>query len=200
MIKTKLLLFSFLLVFSQALHSQSEIEEMMGDTLQLMEGDTSFQASAEFLEQQSDQFSTEDSPVVKMLDSLYKITYFSETRSFFDSTTLNKYGYASYEIPTFSDSVYAARIADLNRETPIPLVYNVHVKGFIELYAMRKRGLTSRMLGLSYVYFPMFEELLDRYNIPLEMKYLAMVESALNPVAGSPMGAKGLWQFMYGTG
>ena len=56
------------------------------------------------------------------------------------------------------------------------------------------------MLGLSYVYFPMFEEYLSKYNLPLELKYLAMVESALNPTAGSKAGAKGLWQFMRGTG
>ena len=70
----------------------------------------------------------------------------------------------------------------------------------IELYAVRKRGLTQRMLGLAQLYFPMMEELLDRYGIPLEMKYLAIVESALNPIARSPVGAGGLWQFMYGTG
>jgi len=56
------------------------------------------------------------------------------------------------------------------------------------------------MLGLAEVYFPLFEEQLDKYNIPLELKYLAIVESALNPRAGSHVGAKGLWQFMYGTG
>jgi membrane-bound lytic murein transglycosylase D len=56
------------------------------------------------------------------------------------------------------------------------------------------------MLGLSHVYFPLFEDLLDKYNLPLELKYLAMVESALNPTAGSRAGAKGLWQFMLATG
>jgi membrane-bound lytic murein transglycosylase D len=56
------------------------------------------------------------------------------------------------------------------------------------------------MLGLAELYFPLFEEQLDRFDIPLEMKYLAIVESALNPTAGSRAGAKGLWQFMYGTG
>ena len=56
------------------------------------------------------------------------------------------------------------------------------------------------MLGLSKIYFPFFEEQLDRFNIPLELKYMAIVESALNPRAGSRVGAKGLWQFMYGTG
>jgi membrane-bound lytic murein transglycosylase D len=65
---------------------------------------------------------------------------------------------------------------------------------------MRKRGLTERVMGLAQIYFPMFEEHLDRFNMPLELKYLAIVESALNPVAKSRVGATGLWQFMYGTG
>jgi len=56
------------------------------------------------------------------------------------------------------------------------------------------------MLGLAEIYFPLFEETLDKYDMPLEIKYLAIVESALNPSAGSHAGAKGLWQFMYGTG
>ncbi len=55
------------------------------------------------------------------------------------------------------------------------------------------------MLGLSEYYFPMFEEILDKYNLPLELKYLPIIESALNPVARSRAGANGLWQFMYGT-
>ncbi len=135
-----------------------------------------------------------------MLDSLYRIRYFSDSILLTDSSILNQYGYAANEVPQFADSIYSQRIADLNRETPIELTYNKHVKSFIELYANRKRELTSRVLGLSYVYYPMFEELLDRYDIPLEMKHLAVVESALNPTAGSHMGAKGLWQFMYGTG
>jgi len=56
------------------------------------------------------------------------------------------------------------------------------------------------MLGLSAYYFPIFEETLDRYNMPLELKYLPIIESALNPRAMSRVGANGLWQFMYGTG
>ncbi|MDR0969190.1 MAG: LysM peptidoglycan-binding domain-containing protein [Lentimicrobiaceae bacterium] len=140
-----------------------------------------------------------DLEMVKMLDSLYNINYF-EGVFLLDSTRLNVYGYPSNEVPVFHDTIYAQRIEKLNRETTIPLTFNTHVKSFIDLYASNKRELTSRMLGLSYVYFPMFEEVLDKYNMPLELKYLAVVESALNPTAGSRMGAKGLWQFMYTTG
>lgn len=141
-----------------------------------------------------------ESEVMKMFESLGSIPYFGDKYLELDTAELNVFGYDYDEIPVFDDSVYAQRIEQLASQTTIPLVFNAHVKPFIELYAMRRRALTGRMLGLSYIYFPLFEEMLDKYNMPLELKYLAMIESALNPVAGSWAGAKGLWQFMYGTG
>ncbi|MDY0077116.1 MAG: LysM peptidoglycan-binding domain-containing protein [Bacteroidales bacterium] len=188
------------------LFAQSEIEELLQDSTFAVADSSFFNADSlimtetEINAQNSGEAIVEDSPILKMLDSLYRIRYFSDSILITDSSILNQYGYAANDIPQFADSVYSQRIADLNRETPIDLTYNKHVKSFIELYANRKRELTGRVLGLSYVYYPMFEELLDRYDIPLEMKHLAVVESALNPTAGSHMGAKGLWQFMYGTG
>ncbi len=117
-----------------------------------------------------------------------------------DTSILNVYNFPVDHVPNYPDSVYRARIARLDQETPIELTYNESVRSFIELYAVRKRQLTSKILGLKEIYFPLFEEHLDKHDIPLEMKYLAVVESALNPVAGSRAGAKGLWQFMYYTG
>jgi len=141
-----------------------------------------------------------DSPVSSMLDSLVNISFFSNDYFITDTSQLNVYRYSRDIVPEFPDSVYADRISMLSRETPFEMTYNQTVRGFIELYSVRKRGLTSRILGLSEVYFPMFEEILDAYGLPLELKYLAVIESALNPTAGSPVGAKGLWQFMYNTG
>lgn len=141
-----------------------------------------------------------ESEVMKMFESLGSIPYFGNDYLQVDSIDLNIYGYDFDEIPVFDDSIYNQRIEFLASQTTIPLVFNAHVKRFIELYAMQRRKLTSRMLGLAHVYFPMFEETLDKYNMPLELKYLAMIESALNPLAGSRVGAKGLWQFMYATG
>ncbi len=141
-----------------------------------------------------------DSPIASMLDSLVKISFFTNDVFVTDTSQLNIYNYARNVVPEFADSVYEARISMLSGQTPFEMTYNQTVRGFIELYSIRKRGLTSRMLGLSEVYFPMFEEILDSYGLPLELKYLAVVESALNPTAGSHAGAKGLWQFMYGTG
>ena len=142
----------------------------------------------------------EESAVMEMLDKVSNISYFRDIYLDIDSSVMNIYGYAPDEVPVFPDSVYAQRIEDLARRTTIPLVFNSHVKSFIDLYAVRRRQQSSRMLGLSYVYFPLFEEYLSKYNLPLELKYLAMVESALNPTAGSHAGAKGLWQFMLATG
>ncbi len=141
-----------------------------------------------------------DSPLVHALDSLAYVKFYKRGFLLMDSASMRKSKFKPEQIPTYPDSVYAKRIAALNVETPIELVYNKPVKAFIHLYADKRRLLTEKVLGLSEIYFPMIEQVLDRFNMPLELKYLAVVESALNPAAGSNKGAKGLWQFMYGTG
>lgn len=142
----------------------------------------------------------EDDPVVAMLDSLATLKVF-ENSSFLNPAS-NQVARSSYEgpAPVFPDSTIRERITGMSEQSPFEYVYNTDVKKFIDLYAYRKRGLTERILGLSQIYFPLFEEQLDKYNMPLELKYLAVIESALNPSANSRAGAKGLWQFMYGTG
>ncbi|CAI8298786.1 MAG: Membrane-bound lytic murein transglycosylase D [Cryomorphaceae bacterium] len=92
------------------------------------------------------------------------------------------------------------RLQQLDKNTPMDLVYNDKVQVFIDSYLGRNKALISRMKGLSPYYFPMFERELDLYDLPIEFKYLAIVESALNPKARSHSGASGLWQFMYLTG
>lgn len=141
----------------------------------------------------------EDDPVASMLDSLARLKIF-ENSKFLKTGAENSGTYNTGEIPYFSDSVYRDRITGMSLQSPFEYVYNADVRKFIDLYAYKKRGLTARVLGLSQIYFPLFEEQLDKYNMPLELKYLAVIESALNPVANSRAGAKGLWQFMYGTG
>jgi len=141
-----------------------------------------------------------DNLIAAALDSLSVLKCFEKSCSNANVKSLNKYNYTAADIPAFNDSIYVIRIANLNAKSPFGLVYNEDVKGFINLYAVKKRQLTSRLLGLSEYYFPLFEEYLDKYHLPLELKYLAIVESALNPVAKSPAGAGGLWQFMYSTG
>jgi len=141
-----------------------------------------------------------DSPLLAMLDSLaLNLVYRFDTLET-DTNILNIHAFAPEETPEVSDSVINARIEALNAQTPIELTYNKVVDNFIDLYTKRRKQLTGKMLGLAELYFPLFEETLDKYNMPLEIKYLAVVESALNPKARSRAGAKGLWQFMYYTG
>jgi membrane-bound lytic murein transglycosylase D len=138
-----------------------------------------------------------DDPIAAMLDSLNRLKIFDMV---FVSAAPNKYGFPFDSVPNYPDSIYAMRLKKLDAESPFDLVYNQAVRNYIELYTVRKRNLTQRVLGLSQLYYPMFEEILDRYKLPLELKHLAVIESALNPLARSRAGALGLWQFIYSTG
>ena len=142
----------------------------------------------------------QDDPIVAMLDSLQLTKYFECNSYLSDSCLFDMANYKTGYIPYFDELVYEARLAKLDEQTPFDLIYNSAVKAYIDMYSLRKRVLVSRLIGLSQVYFPMFEEKLAKFELPLELKYLAIVESALNPNARSRCGATGLWQFMYPTG
>ena len=122
-----------------------------------------------------------------LLNSWYVTNYTSK---------LNHTGYQ--ENVLISDSVYTDRLSRLPNIIELP--YNRTVRNCIEFYAERRRSLVEYMLGLEAFYFPMIEETLDKYDLPLELKYLIIVESAMNPVALSRAGASGLWQFVISTG
>jgi membrane-bound lytic murein transglycosylase D len=96
------------------------------------------------------------------------------------------------------DKVYADRVGCLPGN--LPWQYNNRVRAFIDLYADYRHDQVVTMLGLSKIYFPVFEKVLSDSGMPQELKYLPIIESALNPMAISYAGAVGLWQFMYGTG
>ena len=100
--------------------------------------------------------------------------------------------------PVFEKEVYIDRLKRL--PTIIEMPYNDVVQKFIDRYSGKLRRSVSFMLGASNFYMPIFEEALEAYNLPLELKYLPVIESALNPKAVSRVGATGLWQFMLGTG
>lgn len=144
-------------------------------------------------------FEADDTTVAEILDSLVTTAYFND-RNFREWKKAGDYGYPPSFIPQFDDETYIERISRLNSKTSLRLAYNSYVKSFIKLYAVDRRKLTAKVLGLTEMYFPLFEKKLRQYNIPLELKYLAIVESALNPSAVSRANAKGLWQFIYGTG
>ncbi len=100
--------------------------------------------------------------------------------------------------PLFSDSVYIDRLSRIPAVMEMP--YNDIVRKFIDMYAGRLRNQVSFMLSACNFYMPIFEEALDAYGLPLELRYLPIIESALNPSAVSRAGASGLWQFMINTG
>lgn len=100
--------------------------------------------------------------------------------------------------PQIPDSFYINRLKKI--PSFIELTYNDIVKSYIQVYTVKKRDKLEVMLGLKEYYFPIFEQILDSYQLPEELKYLAVIESALNPRAVSRVGATGMWQFMYGTG
>jgi len=100
---------------------------------------------------------------------------------------------------TCPDSIYESRISKIN--SIISLKFNSIIKAHIEVYTMRQRDKFSAVLGLKDYYFPMIEDVFDSYGLPAEFKYMAVIESALNPNAvNRRSGATGLWQFMYSTG
>ena len=105
---------------------------------------------------------------------------------------------AMHDTTTLPDSVYKARLQAL--PCVIELPYNERIKAFILRYVKRSPKQVARMMRMSEYYFPIFEEALGRYNLPYELKYVPIIESALNPMARSHAGAAGLWQFMPATG
>jgi membrane-bound lytic murein transglycosylase D len=104
------------------------------------------------------------------------------------------------EDPVFDKALVKHRLDSLNRLTPLNLVYNESVLQHIKFYLFQRKQQVSKLLALSDYYFPIFEQYLDKNNLPLELKYLPIIESSLNPNARSYAGAVGLWQFMYLTG
>ena len=105
---------------------------------------------------------------------------------------------AVHDTTTLPDSVYKARLQAL--PCVIELPYNERVRAFIHRYVKRSPKQVARLMRMSEYYFPIFEEALARYGLPYELKYVPIIESALNPMAHSHAGAAGLWQFMPGTG
>lgn len=145
-------------------------------------------------------FSQEDSIIIsdfeKNLDEMVNLWFIKHSESYTYQNRPDDIDTAY--IPQFSREEYAERIAKMN--SVIPLVYNNHVHAYIQVYGFRHRERVEVMLGLAEYYFPLFEEILEINNVPQELKYVAIIESALNPRARSRMGALGLWQFMPATG
>ncbi len=129
------------------------------------------------------------------LKELYDSTRFEEVFGSINSEEI--------ELPEYEDlptELLKQRLVELNAKTPFNVSYNPSLERLIKHYLKTRRASMSKLMALSDYFFPLFEEEFDKYDLPLEIKYLAVVESALNPSAKSRVGAKGLWQFMFTTG
>lgn len=137
-------------------------------------------------------------PVMLSLDSM-AFQLFTRDKFFATTDELQRLVKLSKEeLPTFSEEEIKAKMKLI--PSIIPLDYNSDVKAFIDMFVYRKRDLMTKLLANSQIYFPLFEEALDKKKMPDELKYLPVIESALNPLAVSSAGATGLWQMMLGTG
>lgn len=114
-----------------------------------------------------------------------------------DIQTINTDVTVDEELPT---ELLKQRLTAMNEKSPFEIEYNQGLENIIKSFLKNRKKSFSRLMALSEYYFPIFEDAFAKQNVPLEIKYLAVVESALNPKAVSKMGATGLWQFMYGTG
>jgi membrane-bound lytic murein transglycosylase D len=114
-----------------------------------------------------------------------------------DIKTINTDQKIDFELPT---ELLKSRLAAMNAKSPFNIEYNQGLENIIKSFLKNRKKSFERLMAISEYYFPLFEEALDKKNVPLEIKYLAVVESALNPKAVSRVGATGLWQFMYNTG
>lgn len=145
-------------------------------------------------------FDLQDHSLARSADSLWMQELYSSSRfeeiygSIVNQTdTIIEYK----ELPT---EVLKQRLAAIDARTPFNVEYNPILESVIHNYLKNRRKTMGKLIALSDYYFPMFEQELDKHNLPLEIKYLAVVESALDPRAQSRAGAKGLWQFMFTTG
>jgi len=140
-----------------------------------------------------------DLPNAKRMDSLWFKELYQPV--LFDSIQELKMNIDKADVDIQLDSVdFKRKLELLNQKTELDIVYHPALERTVKVFLKKRKKSLGRLFGMAEYYFPIFEEKLAKYNIPLEMKYLAIVESALNPRAISPAGAGGLWQFMYSTG
>lgn len=179
--------------FSSAIFAQQE-----KDTLLLVEKDTIIILNDAINAKENTAIFTDAE--LKSIDSLWSVSKFNSPLI----DTL-EYVIADKDIIGNTSQIITTdllnkRLSVLNNTTPFNLAYNPALEKVIQSYLKHRSRYYPALMAKAKYYFPMFEQYLDQYDIPLEMKYLAIVESALRPKARSRVGASGLWQFMYGTG
>ena len=168
----------------------------------------SITVQAQIVTEQEDEVDEEDELIVIDQSGNEEVIDFPEAMTYDLDSLLNEYMAKTYlsaedcnmrnENPYYPEEVYIDRLSRM--PTVMEMAHNKVVQQFIDRYASRLRGTISYVLGAGNFYMPIFEEALEAYQIPLELKYLPVIESALNPRAVSRVGATGLWQFMLATG
>jgi membrane-bound lytic murein transglycosylase D len=118
----------------------------------------------------------------------------------YSDSIIKALNYEPSTVPLFSDEVYCERLNLMNNQSPFGFDCNAITLSSIRYFAQNRRSFVKIVLGRSSLYFDLFEEKLAEYGLPLELKYLACIESGLRPQVKSKAGALGLWQFMYRTG
>jgi len=177
-LKRKVTLFLFLFLFGLTGFSQI-------DSVSYHESDPDSLSTGKFL-----------NVVETSLFEFYKETWGQEKAY----RIIDSLGYADDFKPTFSDDIYIQRLTDLDAKTIIDIEINTEVLNTVKYFVNKRRTFTAVCLGRSKLYFPMYEMYLDKHDIPIELKYLSVIESGLRPTVKSGAGATGLWQFMYPTG
>jgi membrane-bound lytic murein transglycosylase D len=172
------LLFSFLFLSAATLHAQENIAGPSvenEDSLEFVRFMETMEESLRLYRSEWDQTADYDS-IIKAL------------------------GYETGHIPTFSDSIYCTRLQRMSALSPMPFDCHPSILENIHFFNEKRRSFIKVTMGRAKLYFDLFEAALDRHGLPLELKYLAVIESGLRPQVRSRAGAMGLWQFMYATG
>ncbi|MGV6827961.1 MAG: transglycosylase SLT domain-containing protein [Flavobacteriales bacterium] len=171
------------------------------DTLKVLKVSGDFKQTMETLQvRDSVVFDLKDQRVAKNADSLWLQELYQTDRFEEVYGSINQQNYEPVDYQELPTELLKQRLAEMDAKTPFHIEYNPSLESVIKGYLKNRRKTMSKLMALSDFYFPMFEETLDKYNLPLEIKYLAIVESALVPTAKSRVGATGLWQFMFSTG
>ena len=186
------LLLSFLLI------SVSVFAQQEKDSLLIIKADTLIDAKIDIDETKKQEFFTDND--LKVIDSLLVDHKFSSPLIDTLEYVIDDKDIIGNTTKALTTDLLKQRLSDLNDNTPFDLAYNPALEKVINSYLLYRRKYYPALMAKAKYYFPMFEQYLDQYDIPLEMKYLSIVESALRPKARSGVGASGLWQFMYGTG
>lgn len=184
--------FLFLLFFSISVFSQQEKESSITvkkDTLQITKDTIKKNIKPTFFTDSE----------LKKIDSLLVVQKFKSSLIDTLEYVIDDKDLIGNPKTVLTTALLKQRLLDLNESTPFNLAFNPALEKVINSYLVYRKKYYPALMARAKYYFPMFEQYLDQYDIPLEMKYLAIVESALRPQIKSPVGATGLWQFMYGT-